>query len=161
MGGQKKRRQEVSVRNGSWNGKPHRKREIVPVRDGRPDAPLLVSGDELAMALWDETCDLLQGMRFLCLEDKPILEAYVLNYALLLRCIQDIQKNGDTYTNKDGGVKASGNATNYARFIQTHKRLLGELGLTPSSRASLAAPSNRKPGDDSKVGSLLEKLGGG
>ncbi len=139
---------------------PERAREVVPTTSERPSAPLLVQADELALALWAETCDMLQSMRMICKEDKPLLEAYVLNYVLFLRCVQDIHKNGDTYVADNGNLKASGSATNYARYIQSHHKLLAELGLTPSSRARLASPVDRSSSEDNPVGDLLRKLGG-
>jgi P27 family predicted phage terminase small subunit len=158
--GRKPKRQELATRDGSWNTHPEREKEVVPTTCERPSPPLLVQADELTLALWDETCDILQSMRLLVAEDKPLIEAYVLNYALFLRCVQDIQKNGDTYVADNGNLKASGSATNYARYIQAHQKLLSELGLTPSSRARLASPVDRSASESNPVGDLLKKLGG-
>ena len=134
---------------------------MVPTTSERPETPLLVQSDELTLALWEETCDTLGSMGMLVKEDKPLIEAYVMNYALFLRCVQDIQKNGDTYVADNGNLKASGTATNYARYIQVHQKLLSELGLTPSSRARLASPKSRTASERSPVGDLLKKLGSG
>lgn len=158
--GRKPKRQELSELDGSWSTHPERAREVVPTTSERPEPPLLVQTDELSLALWHETCDMLQSMRFLVKEDKPLIEAYILNYSLLLRCIQDIQKQGDTYIAENGNVKASGTATNYARYIQTHQKLLSELGLTPASRARLASPLDRSSSEENSVGQLLKKLSG-
>ena len=140
--GRKPKRQELATRDGSWNAHPEREKEVVPTTCERPSAPLLVQADELTLALWDETCDILQSMRLLVAEDKPLIEAYVLNYA------------------DNGNLKASGSATNYARYIQAHQKLLSELGLTPSSRARLASPVDRSASESNPVGDLLKKLGG-
>ena len=82
--GRKKTRQETAVAEGMDRLHPERQREIVPVTDDRPEPPLLVQADELCVALWNETCDVLQSMRFLVAEDKQVLESYVLNYRELL-----------------------------------------------------------------------------
>lgn len=156
----KHKRQELAQIDGTHKDNPARRKSVVPVRDKRPEPSLLVQGDELTLALWHETCDTLSFMGFLKYEDAPTIEAYVLNYGLLLRCIQEIHKNGDTTITRDGGSKASGAATNYGRYVQTHIRLLSELGLTPSSRTKLAPPESRNNSEDSAVGDLLRKLGG-
>lgn len=157
----KPKRQELAQIDGTHKDNPARRKAIVPVRDKRPEPSLLVQADELSLSLWHETCDTLDFMGFLKYEDGPTIEAYILNYGLLLRCIQDLHKNGDTTVTRDGGTKASGAATNYGRYIQTHIRLLSELGLTPSARTKLAPPESRSKEEQSPVGELLKKLAGG
>lgn len=157
----KPKRQELAQIDGTHKDNPARRKAIVPVRDKRPEPSLLVQADELSLSLWHETCDTLDFMGFLKYEDGPIIEAYILNYGLLLRCIQDLHKNGDTTVTRDGGTKASGAATNYGRYIQTHTKLLSELGLTPSARTRLAPPESRSKDEQNPVGDLLKKLAGG
>ena len=157
----KPKRQEIAAVDGTHKNNPNRKKAIVPTRSERPDPSLLIQGDELALAIWHETCDQLSFMGFLTLEDKPILESYTLNYALLLRCIQSLVKDGDTDVTREGGTRASGHATNYQRYMQTHIKLLSELGLTPSARVKLAPPESRSSQEDNPVGDLLKKLAGG
>lgn len=161
MKGRKPKRQELRAVDGSDRANPERAKEIVPVRDDRPSPTAIVRANPLALALWEETCDTLQNMKFLCLEDAPVLEAYVLNYTLLLNCIQSMFKEGDTSTTRDGGTKASGSATNYGRYSATHIRLLTELGLTPVARQRLAPPQSRNKDESNPVGDLLKKLSGG
>jgi len=157
----KHKRQEIAAVDGTHKNNPERKKSIVPTRSERPDPPLLIQGDELALALWHETCDQLSFMGFLTLEDKPIIESYVLNYALLLGCIQNLRESGDIDTTREGGSRASGHATNYQRYMQTHIKLLSELGLTPSARVKLAPPESRSKDENNPVGDLLKKLAGG
>lgn len=157
----KHKRQEIAAVDGTHKNNPNRKKAIVPTRSERPDPTLIIQGDELSLALWHETCDQLSFMGFLTLEDKPIIESYVLNYSLLLRCTQELMKAGDTDTTREGGTRASGNATNYQRYMQTHIKLLNELGLTPSARVKLAPPESRSKDENNPVGDLLKKLAGG
>ena len=157
----KHKRQELAAVDGTHKANAGRRKAIVPTTDKRPEPTLLVQSDELALALWHETCNTLDFMGFLKHEDGPIIEAYVLNYGLLLRCIQEIHKSGDTSITRDGGSKASGAATNYGRYIQTHIKLLSELGLTPSARTRLAPPESRSGNEQNPVGDLIKKLAGG
>lgn len=159
--GRKPLRQELKQVDGSSRVRPDRAKELVATRDETPEPSLIIQADELSLALWHETIDLLQNMKFLCLEDKPLIESYVLNYTLLLKCVQDMQQNGDTSITRDGGSKASGAATNYGRYASTHIKLLQELGLTPSARSRLAPPQTRNKDEDNPVGALLKKLSGG
>ena len=161
MKGRKPKRQELRAVDGTDRANPERAKEIVPVRDDRPEPTAIVKSNDLTLALWHETCDTLQNMKFLCLEDAPLIEAYVLNYTLLLGCIQSMFKDGDTSITRDGGSKASGAATNYGRYSATHIKLLQELGLTPVARQRLAPPQSRSKEEDNPVGNLLKKLGGG
>ena len=157
--GRKPKRQELKEVDGSWSTHPGREREIVPVRDGIPEPSILVQSDELSLELWNETCELLQSMRFICKEDKPLIEAYCVNYSLYLRCTQNIIKEGDIYVSSDGNVKSNGYATNVARYAALHLKYMSELGLTPSARARLASPKDRSAEEDNPVGDLLKKLG--
>ena len=156
----KKIRQEAAIANGVNRLNPERHREIVPVTDERPQPPLLVQADELCVALWNETCDVLQSMRFLVAEDKQILESYVLNYRELLVCAEELRNGGQTSPTQNG-TKPSGASQNWGRLMSLHIKLLNELGLTPSARARLAPPKNRSSQEDNSVGNLLKKLGNG
>lgn len=160
MQGRKKTRQEAAVAEGMHRLHPERQQEIVPVTDSRPEPPLLVQADELCVALWNETCDVLQSMRFLVAEDKQVLESDVLNYRELLVCAEEMRNSGQTCPTANGS-KPSGASQNWGRLMGLHIKLLNELGLTPSARARLAPPKNRSSQEDNSVGNLLKKLGNG
>jgi P27 family predicted phage terminase small subunit len=153
-------RQEAAVATGVNRLQPERQREIVPVTDERPQPPLLVQADELCLTLWNETCDVLQSMRFLVSEDKQILESYVLNYRELLVCAEELRSGGQTSPTANG-TKPSGASQNWGKLMSLHVKLLNELGLTPAARARLAPPKNRSSKEESSVGNLLKKLGNG
>lgn len=159
--GPKPKRQEITKHNGSETNRPSRAKELVPVTDKRPEPPIIVQGDELTLALWNETCDALQGMRFLCAEDKQLIESYVLNYRELILCAEEMHKCGNISATNDGGTRPSGASVNWARLMGLHLKLLQELGLTPSARARLAAPASRSKSEKTDVGNLLKKLSGG
>lgn len=155
----KTKNQKIAEIDGSWRKHPERKREVIPVDSNRPEPPQIVKDDDLALALWVETCDTVESMGLLCTQDKALLTAYVLNYRQYLASVKQLHKEGDTSVTRDGGIRASGGATNYQRYAQLHIKLMAELGLTPSARASLAAPASRSEDEDNPVGVLLKRLG--
>ncbi len=159
--GPKPKRQEIKKNNGSDRVNPSRAKELVPVTDKRPEGPILIQSDELSLSLWNETCDVLQSMRFLCAEDKQVIEGYVLNYRELLLCAEEMHKYGNTSNSGDGGTRPSGASVNWTRLMGLHLKLLQELGLTPASRARLAAPASRSKDEKNDVGKLLKKLSNG
>ena len=160
MGGSKPLRQEYQQREGTNRLHPERRKEIVPTTDKRPEPPLLVQSDDLCLALWNETCDMLQSMRFLVAEDRQVLEAYVLNYRELLVCADEMRQHGATAESLTGS-KSTGAAQNWSKFMSLHLKLLNELGLTPAARAKLAPPENRSKKENNAVGKLIKKLGNG
>ena len=150
--------QKISAADGTFKKHPDREKEIIPVDSERPSPPLIVREDPICLAIWDETVDCVESMGLICTQDRDLLTAYVLNYRQLLICVKDIQDNGDTAITRDGGIRASGAATNYARYYQLHLKMMSELGLTPAARASLAPPKQRGEDDDSAVADLLKRL---
>jgi len=153
--------QKLAAIDGSAKKHPERVREIIPVDDDCPPKPSIIEGDKMSSDLWDDTVKKLQSMGLICTQDAHLLTAYVLNYRQLLLCAKDLQDNGDTSITRDGGQKASGSATNYQRYAQLHVKLMSELGLTPSARASLAKPVDRSQDSDDEVADLLARLGSG
>lgn len=152
--------QKIAQADGSWDVSPERRREIVPIRENRPKAPEVIARDELSLNIWEDTLDKLESMGLVCEEDKFLLVAFVLNYREMLTCFDELQKTGQTCATPSGGTKVSGEAANWKSLLTSHLRMLSELGLTPSGRASLAPPASAKKGEDDAVHDLLRRLGG-
>ena len=120
--------------DGSYRSKPSRTKVALPVSKTRPLPPITVQADEVAVAVWNETCDALEGMGVLCIEDTALLQLYCLNKSMLLSEIKSIQVNGSVDYSADGSTKSSGHSNNYQRLAKLDMQLMRELGLTPNSR---------------------------
>jgi P27 family predicted phage terminase small subunit len=126
----------------------------------RPLPPPIIQADAQALELFEKTLDALESMGVLAYEDAALIEAYAINYSLLLNTVAEIQKHGDT-TVTDQGIKANGLGVNFIKYLKEHRAMMASLGLTPSGRASIAGimPANKK--GDSAVADLLSKLASG
>ena len=133
--------------------------ETIKAIVGRPEPTLLVSADDLTVAIWNETCDILDSMSILSKSDKFLLEAYCLNVRELYLLTQRIQKNGHAQISDDGSKKTDPDVVSYHKCMATHIKLMGELALTPQSRLRMVAPEAGNASAD-KVGDLMKKLGG-
>ena len=157
--GPKPKQVKLREQEGAYRGGKTSKPDELPTVLGRPSPSILVQSDDLSLAIYQETCDILQTMGVLTEQDGIMLEAFALNYRELALCIKDMQKNGIEAETQRGNGKSSVHTTNYHRFMATHLKLIGELGLTPSARMRMIPPE-RKADSASPVDILLKKLGG-
>lgn len=148
---------------GSFVANPHRRPDpnlVIPTTDGRPEPTPAVSVDPMSLEIWDRICDTLEGMEVLEVEDQTILESFVLNYSIMLQAVENIRENGITVAASRGGVRTNPACTLFTSSVATHKSLLSEFGLTPSSRAAMAIPKNVEKSDE-PIAILMKRLGGG
>ncbi len=157
--GPKPKQVKLREQEGAFRGGKTRKPAELPSVLGRPSPSILVQSDELSLAIYNETCDILQVMGILSEQDGIMLEAFALNYRELALCIKDMQANGIEAETQRGNGKSSVHTTNYHKFMATHLKLMSELGLTPSARLRLVPPE-RNADSGSPVDALLKKLGG-
>jgi len=157
--GPKPKQVKLREQEGAYRGGKSKKPDELPTVLGRPSPSILVQSDDLSLAIYNETCDILQTMGVLTQQDGIMIEAFALNYRELALCIKDMQKNGIEAETQRGNGKSSVHTTNYHRFMATHLKLIGELGLTPSARLRMMPPE-RKGDSASPVDALLKKLGG-
>lgn len=157
--GPKPKQVKLREQEGAFRGGKTKKPSELPTVLGRPTPSILVQGDELSLAIYNETCDILQALGILTEQDGILIESFALNYRELALCIKDMQKNGIEAETQRGNGKSSVHTTNYHKFMATHLKLIGELGLTPSARLRMVPPE-RNPGSGSPVDDLLKKLGG-
>ena len=155
------RPKQVKLREaeGAYLGGKTRKPEELPTVLGRPLPSILVQADDLSLAIYNETCDILQTLGILTQQDGIMIEAFALNYRELALCFKDMQKNGIESETQRGSGKSTVHTTNSHKFMATHIKLMGELGLTPSARLRMIPPE-RKADSASPVDVLLKKLGG-
>lgn len=157
--GPKPKQVKLREQEGAFRGGKTKKPDELPTVLGRPTPSILVQADELSLAIYNETCDILQTLGILTEQDGILIESFSLNYRELALCIKDMQKNGIEAETQRGNGKSSVHTTNYHKFMATHLKLIGELGLTPSARLRMIPPE-RNAGSGSPVDDLLKKLGG-
>ena len=150
---------KLREKEGAFRGGKTKKPDELPTVLGRPTPSILVQADELSLAIYNETCDTLQTLGILTEQDGIMIESFALNYRELALCIKDMQQNGIEAETQRGNGKSSVHTTNYHKFMATHLKLMGELGLTPSARLRMVPPE-RKADSGSPVDDLLKKLGG-
>lgn len=144
---------------GAYRSGKTKKPSELPTVLGRPTPSILVQADDLSLAIYNETCDILQTLGILTQQDGILIESFALNYRELALCIKDMQKNGIESETQRGSGKSSVHTVNYHKLISHHLKMMGELGLTPSARLRMVPPE-RKADSGSPVDSLLKKLGG-
>ncbi len=157
--GPKPKQVKLRESEGAFRGGKTKKPAELPTVLGRPSPSILVQADELSLAIYNETCDILQDMGILTQQDGIMIEAFSLNYRELALCFKEMQANGIESETQRGSGKSTVHTTNAHKFMATHIKLMGELGLTPSARLRMVPPE-RKTDSGSPVDDLLKKLGG-
>ncbi len=150
--GRKHRAIEVAEASGTYVKDPQlRPTNIIKATAGVPDVPALVSNCKHATACWHQTCDILQDSGILSSSDANLITRYVLTYVEWVKCAAHIQKNGHS----DDNGKTSPESVAFFKLSAEHNKLVGELGLSPSSRARLSVatsdPNDAKSNSDLKA----------
>lgn len=133
--GRKALAHEVKEDSGAYAKNPQRRpKKTIKAASERPSVPDLISSCAVATEIWHETCELLEGMEILSKTDTHLLSQYVFAYAEWRKCAIHVQNNG--VSNDDG--RATAESVALFKFADRVNKLIPELGLSPSSRASLS-----------------------
>ncbi len=144
--------------NGSYRKNPNR-RPPNPIAGsvGIPIKPDFVEIDETASAVWDETVSVLKDCNILSQTDAHLLTNYVVTYSEWKKAAIYVAKHG--HENENG--KTSTQSVTFHKLADRHLKLLGELGLSPSSRARLSvATSDTGKKEKESISSLLKAMKG-
>ena len=145
--------------SGAYQKNPQRRNTLEPIPIiGAPVCPQSVRDDERAMAKWNSTLDLLDQMKILTLAEVDVLEAYCLAHSAVERYRKDLLENGSTYRTVDAQgntiIKANPAFNHHARANEMIIKLMPQLGLTPSGRASLKV--NPTPEEEDPLAALAK-----
>ena len=156
--GPKPRATKVAEAHGSYKNNPARRpTNIISGGSGIPVKPDFVELDETASAVWDETVEVLKDCGILSETDTHLLTSYVSCYAEWKKAYLHVAKYG--HENEDG--KTSTQSVTFHKLADRHLKLLGELGLSPSSRARLSvATSDTGKKEKESIASLLKAMKG-
>lgn len=150
--GPKPRAIEVAEASGSFKKDPARRpTNVIKAAEGSPEPPKLISGCKYALACWHQTCDILAESNILSRSDENLLVRYVLTYVEWVKVAEHVQK----YGHSDENGKTSPQSVAFFKLSSEHNKLIGELGLSPSSRARLSVatsdPHDAKENSDLKA----------
>lgn len=149
---------EVAEANGSYKKNPNR-RPHTSIKGGQgvPVKPDFIELDETASAVWDETVSVLKECNILTETDTHLLTSYVSCYSEWKKAYLHVAKHG--HENEDG--KTSAQSMTFHKLADRHLKLLGELGLSPSSRARLSvAISTEEKQQGTSLASIIKELKG-
>jgi len=149
---------EVAEANGSYRKNPARRpHNSIKGGQGIPIKPDFVELDETASAVWDETVSVLKDCNILSETDTHLLTSYVSCYAEWKKAYLHVAQHG--HENDEG--KTSPQSMTFHKLADRHLKLLGELGLSPSSRARLSvAKSDGQKEQGTSLASIIKDLQG-
>lgn len=148
--GRKPRAISVNEENGSYKNNPARRpNNIIKADERAPEPPSIIAKDKTSLRIWEETCEVLADAKILSKTDTHLLTRYVLTYTEWLKVGAYIQKHGHS----DENGKTSPQSVAFFKLSTEHSKLIGELGLTPSSRARLSVATS-DPADAKKESDL-------
>ncbi len=156
--GRKPMATEVAEANGSYRKNPSRKpANIIHAAAGIPVKPDFIELDKTASAVWDETVAVLKECNILSETDTHLLTSYVSCYAEWKKAYLHVSEHG--HENEDG--KTSAQSMTFHKLADRHLKILGELGLSPSSRARLSvATSKEEKQQGTSLASIIKELKG-
>ena len=148
---------EVAEANGSYRKNPARRpHKKIKGGEGIPIKPDFVELDETASAVWDETVEVLKSCNILTETDTHLLTTYVTTYSEWLKAFKYVSKHGH-----ESEGKTSPQSMTFHKLSDRHLKLLGELGLSPSSRARLSvATSKDQEAQGVSLASIIKDLQG-
>ena len=126
--------------NGSFIRHPERrnKNEPQPAK-GHPEKKPAVAADKTLSAIWDRLAVEMDEMRILTRSDGCLLELCSVTYKELHKLRAMIAKEGWTIKGRHGHPVRHPMVPTYANLKDSWRRLICEMGFTPSSRVSLHA----------------------
>jgi P27 family predicted phage terminase small subunit len=100
--------------------------------------------DEIALEAWERITRALQDLGRLASADREAIELYCAAYSRWRKADAELGREITICTDL-GGVKANPAGQIVAQAERTMAAMLGELGLTPSSRSRLGTVAEQKP----------------
>jgi P27 family predicted phage terminase small subunit len=153
--GRKPRAIEVQEASGAFAKDPQRRpKNVIKADSANPEPPDLIKNDKTALAVWRETTDILAACNILSRTDSALLTSYCIVYSEWTKCAEYIQKHG--HRDPETG-KTSPESLAFFKYASEHNKLIGELGLSPSSRARLSVATS-EPNDAKQNSDLRSYL---
>jgi len=122
-------------------------RSDLPAPPGAPPMPKRLMVEPLAVEKWTELVPILMQLGTLTTADGEALATLCEVYAATQACLLELRATGPVMRTDLGGVKPNPAGPLYRGLVSLQASLMGEFGLTPTSRARLGG-KEEKPSDE-------------
>lgn len=122
-------------------------RPDLPAPPGAPPMPARLMVEPVAVDKWNELVPLLLELGTLTKADGEALATLCEVYAATQACLLELRASGPVMHTDLGGVKPNPAGPLYRGLVGLQASLMGEFGLTPSSRVRLGG-KEEKPTDE-------------
>jgi P27 family predicted phage terminase small subunit len=122
-------------------------RPDLPAPPGAPPMPKRLMVEPLAVEKWTEFVPILMQLGTLTTADGEALATLCEVYAATQACLLELRATGPVMRTDLGGVKPNPAGPLYRGLVSLQASLMGEFGLTPTSRARLGG-KEEKPSDE-------------
>ena len=131
------------------DGNPGKRRirPDLPADPGAPPMPERLMVEPAAVGKWQELVPILLDIGTLTTSDGEALATLCEVYAAAQACLLELRASGPVIRTDLGGVKPNPAGSLYRGLVSMQASLMGEFGLTPTSRARLGGKEN-KPADE-------------
>ena len=119
-------------------------RPDLPAPPGAPPMPKRLMVEPLAVEKWNELVPILAGLGTLTTADGEALATLCEVYAATQACLLELRASGPVMRTDLGGVKPNPAGPLFRGLVALQAQLMGEFGLTPSSRTRLAKPETKQ-----------------
>ena len=130
-----------------------------PIKEA-PPKPDVIDANPVASRKWDALVQDLDQLGILAKSDCDLMEAYCITFAMYRKALADVNKTGQVLVVKsdDNKVEVKRNpfSVELHKYMDRLTKLMGEMGLSPSSRARVAA--NGQEEDDAFTEYLLNRM---
>ena len=137
----------ASVKRLTGNPSKRPIRPDLPAESGVPPMPQRLLVEPLAVDKWKELVPILLELGTLTLADGEALATLCEVYAATQACLLELRASGPVMRTDLGGVKPNPAGPLYRSLVALQASLMGEFGLTPTSRARLGG-KEQKPTDE-------------
>lgn len=122
-------------------------RPDLPAPPGAPAMPARLLVEPACVQKWNELVPLLLELGTLTLADQEALATLCEVYAATQACLLELRATGPVMRTDLGGVKPNPAGPLYRSLVALQASLMGEFGLTPTSRTRLGG-KEEKPTDE-------------
>lgn len=119
----------------------------LPAATGVPPMPERLMVDPVAVAKWQEFVPILVDLGTLTQADGEALATLCEVYSAAQACLLELRATGPVMRTDLGGVKPNPAGPLYRGLVSLQTSLMGEFGLTPTSRTRLGG-KEEKPTDE-------------
>jgi len=147
MGKRGPKPQPAAARLLAGNPGKRKVRPDLPAPAGTPPMPARLLLEPVAVEKWDELVPILVQLGTLTTADGEALATLCEVYAATQACLLELRASGPVMRTDLGGVKPNPAGPLYRGLVSLQTSLMGEFGLTPSSRVRLGG-KEEKPADE-------------